>query len=200
MLLSGCVFAFDDNNDVHITWWGYLVVALFVFIFIRAIVSLISDWVNARAELREQGLKPGDFIDCGTNMSGCPPLNCSVDDVWLRLADGVLKFYATKNPSFETPRPLDAEIKISAITGVELYDSTNVERHVTLGRVLVLGALAWILKKEERTEIVYVHVKWKDDWRDKEHETVFLFFGSLALDRATRCRDRLMRLCQDSSV
>lgn len=85
-----------------------------------------------------------------------------------------------------------AEIPISSIKDIVIEDASTIEKKVTLGRMLAVGLFAFALKKEVKTKLSYLTIKWNDG--KFEHETIFEFKGEKSIENCNTARNKLIRI------
>lgn len=188
--LAGC--ALDDNNDFYITEEGKAVIVFLLAMLAYVMIAGKKMSKQVIRQLDEQGLTSADFIECGTYVSGHPALNENIKDVWALVKGGQLRLYTTVNPEYAMPANIaGGSIAADDISDIRLEDSTTIERRITLGRMLLVGLFALAWRKKKKNELAFVSVIWS--YGKFPQETIFMFEGKQALDKANTSRNRLMR-------
>lgn len=189
MLLTSCEEDIHGNQELSPLGWLIIIglIAGFVFMFMRT----TEEQTVVRNNLKTQGLSPKDFCDIGNYISGHPDINEGFEGAKILKKDNSLEIFDWR---FDWKKPIKkAEIPIDSISDIKIQDATEIERKITLGRVVLVGiwALAW--KKKKKNEMAFIEIDWKAG--KFNNETIFVFEGNNAVQRANTCRNTLMKIC-----
>lgn len=141
--------------------------------------------------LREYITRIGGRV-AGKYLTGHPDMPEPVDQVVVGAEGGNLLIVHGRSAE---PVPM-ATIPLEAIENIFSEDHSTVKERVTASRFLLQGELAYLNKKQEKVEVHYVVVKWKDG--RFQHDTIFEFAGATSIPDANALRSMLIRLANTS--
>ena len=90
------------------------------------------------------------------------------------------------------------EIQLSQIKSAKVEDRSTIEKHITAGRILLLGLFALAAQKSEKHEDFYLVISWGDGRFD--FETIFEFEGNPgynALEVANQTCNVIIKHCRE---
>ena len=89
-------------------------------------------------------------------------------------------------------------IDFASIKEVTLEDQSTIENRITVGRMLLVGPLAFAWKKKEKIESAYLILDWNDGTFN--HKTLFEFTGSSSMQKANTARNKLINTVKKSEI
>lgn len=199
LLLLLCLFAltsceYDDNGDASLSPIGWFIIIGFIVALICTAISSNKTKKKSTENLAKNGLSFADFKNVGMYAGGHPSLNDSIKNVFALKKEDKLIFYIEKIEGVEMPEIIpNSEIPIKDITDIKLEDSSSIEHRITLGRLILVGVFAFAWKKKKKNEIASVTIYWS--MGKFNQETIFIFEGKDAMQKANTARNELMKMC-----
>ena len=186
----------DANGELSLSPFGWIVLIGFIILFIIIIISGSSEQNKSVAELKAEGLTFSDFKKIGMYVGGHPELNTSINNVSIRKVGNEIVFFKSKMYGFDKPEQIEnANIPVESISDVKLEDASTIERHISLGRLALVGIFAFAWKKKKKNEVAFLDIVWKKG--KFSHDTIFMFQGHNALIMANTTRNELIKMCVD---
>jgi uncharacterized protein YpmB len=197
LLLTSC----DNKSNSFGIIGGIMVLIMVVFGIISAYKTSSAQKKSRDAydlgirELQEKGFDLKDFRNVGTYVGGHPEIDDSKENVCAIRHDRSICFF-TGVLNHSVPQEIkNSQIPVESIEDVKFEDATTVEKRVTLGRMLLVGVLAFALKKKEKNEMAFVNIVWKKG--KFENDTTFMYQGLDAAQKANKARNELIKMCEE---
>ena len=192
LALTSCEF--DDNGDASLSPIGWFIIIGFIVALICTAISSEKTKKKSTENLAKSGLSFADFKNVGMYAGGHPSLNDSIKNVFAFKKEDKLIFYTEKIEGVEMPEIIpNSDIPINDITDIKLEDATTIENKITVGRLLLTGVFAFAWKKKKKNEIASVTIYWS--MGKFNQETIFIFEGKNAFQKANTARNELMKMC-----
>lgn len=143
--------------------------------------------------LEEQGVRLAEYVrsiggvKAGKYLTGHPELPAPIDTVVVGV-EGVDMVILNGRASDAVGA---ARIPLAAIENIYSEDHSTMRERVTASRLLMQGDLAYLNKKQEKVEVHYVVVKWRDG--KFQHETIFENTGKDSISEANALRSLLIK-------
>jgi hypothetical protein len=180
---------FDDNGNMSINWFGYLLILAFV----AFIIIMIAQTKNYEKEIKEKGIDLSLFKSIGKYIGGHPSINNEIDYVSIKKEEGCITLYET--PPMKIPSRIpDADIPIKDIDDISVNDASEIERKITVGRIFLVGIFALGWRKKKKHEIAFVVIDWHKG--KFNNSTTFCFEGKAAMNLANTARNELIKMCE----
>lgn len=193
LIFVGCTI--DDKGDFVVTPLGWIILVLFVILFICIGFSTEKERKITKQKMEEEGESFDNFKVAGMYVSGHPQLNDSIKNVAIKKENNILNLYTYNCFGVDYPVRIDnSSIEISSITDIKIEDATTIEQKITVGRMLLVGVFALAWRKRKKNEMAFLTIYWK--FGRFEQETIFMFDGKEAIQKANACRNQLMALCE----
>jgi hypothetical protein len=127
----------------------------------------------------------------GKYISGHPRIDKALEHV--RIIDNDHTLFLWTNSSGDNTNDYKYEDKIekSFIKNITIEDQTSIERRVSLGRFLLVGPLAFAMRKKTTYPLTFIFIEWNDGRFD--HQTVFEFSMKNSVQFANEARNGLIR-------
>jgi hypothetical protein len=142
-------------------------------------------------KLIELGYSLDSKIETGKYVAGHPDINEAIPKTSIMPKDNKLDIMLEK--PMEVPLK-KGEIENSFINNVLVEDQSTVEKRVTVGRLLLTGIFAFAWKKKKKIELAYLTIEWNDGKFD--HETIFEFEGTGAMQNANTARNQIIKIAR----
>lgn len=203
LIVLGCT-ACNDNGEIAlgdnlipvICIGGAIVFGLIIY----GKQSADTDEQKKKARIQEDISETEEFaVKTERYIGGHPDIDEVIENSWLVPTDKEISIQWCKPNAYGLYRGAVtmATLPTNQVKAIKIEDASTIERKVTLGRFIMLGALgALAFKKKVKTETAYLTIDWNDGRFD--HETSFEFSGNGAFQRANHARNRLIKLCRSS--
>jgi len=167
------------------------VVVIIAVAFIIVIIAFRSPDRNYKEELKQSGYDTENRIETGKYIAGHPDIDKSIEKTSIFHAGNNIEIMEEE---IEYKCEKKAVIEITKIKNIIVEDESSIEKKVTVGRLLAVGVFAFALKKNVKNELAYLTLEWNDGKFD--HETIFEFAGSDAMQKANTARNKLIRIAR----
>lgn len=186
---------FDDNGDIQLSTFGWLIIVIVVLTFIVAIVSTNKESKKSRDKMKDLGMDYSEFIPMGTYAGGHPKLDNAVENIYIRHKDKHFTFYTIAFYKVSMPELItDASIPCEDISDITIEDASSIEKKITVGRIFLVGIFALGWRKKKKNELAFLVIEWKKG--KFEHSTTFSFEGKDAFQKANTARNQLIKFCE----
>ena len=119
-------------------------------------------------ESKKQELGISKTFDAGKYITGHSKITTPNLDVQMYFKDDII-FIIDNSPNLKEL----GQIPLKEVTNVSVEDASTVEKRITATRLLTIGIFAFAAKKNEKKEMYYLTINWKDGKFDQE--TIFEF-------------------------
>jgi len=170
-----------------------LIIAALAFIALAVYGGVLKNR-NARRiaeEIQSAGVDLSGALFSAAYLGGHPDIDLRVDRVVILLNDSLIEVW-------KIPEGFDAfspermgGIPIASISGAHVEDQTTVEKRITVARLLAVGVFALAWQKRRKIESAYLIIEWSGG--RFQHETVFEFTGTGAMQAANAARNAVLR-------
>lgn len=193
-VLTSCEF--DDNGDVHLSPFVWVILVVFVIIFIAAAIKGSQESKESKAKMKEKGMDYSQFISLGTYAGGHPNIDKTVENVYARKENDNLSLYQIPVMNMSMPdKVFDAEIPLDSINDITIEDASSIEKKITVGRIFLVGIFALGWRKKKKNELAFLVIEWKKGKFD--NSTTFSFEGKEAFQNANTARNKLISCCEE---
>lgn len=189
LMLVSC--SFNAQDELVVALWFKWLIAIVIVLVILIVMSAIFSGNEVSEYLKNNNLSILDFKKCGTYIGGHPALDVTVEGISIRKSETKIEIY--RFPSISEIPVLIADIPINSISGINVEDSSSMEKRITLGRVLLVGIFALAWRKKKKNELAFVTIEWKEKF---ENSTIFSFEGQEAMQKANTARNELIKMCR----
>ena len=172
---------------------AFLIIAVIILVFI----AIGSFWAKKSTNEaykynleHRHGISQEDLIRCDSYIGGHPDIDKQIEPVHLRFENGELLICGQEYADLVTY----GKIPVSAIESITVENASQIDERITLKRLILVGALAFLWKKKKTKEGAFLVITWKP--RKFEHNTIFSFELVHAFQRANTCRNELIRECE----
>jgi hypothetical protein len=158
-----------------------------LFIFLLIIISVFIAVVfraneNNLNNIKKAGFTSAQIIPLQKYITGHPDIN-NGGTFFIAVNKQVVQLFSGGKKA--------GEILVEKIKNITVEDGSTFSSRVTLPRLALVGVFAFALKKKTKNELAYLTIFWNDGKFD--HETVFEYEGSSALQRANTARNTLLK-------
>ena len=170
-------------------FWIVLIIAIFLFI---AFAVHGSNQIKGNEKLiTKKGFNISKEIETGKYIAGHPELDDSIENTIIFPKKDSLFIMKKDKASLLVEIKENAKITKESIKNILVEDQSTIEKRVTVGRLLLVGVFAFALKKKKKNETAFITIEWNDGKFD--HETIFQFEGTNAMQIANKARNKIMR-------
>lgn len=193
VIFTSCEF--DDNGDIQLSTFGWLIIVIVVLTFIVSMVSTIKESKKSKDKMKDLGMDYSEFIPMGTYAGGHPKMDNTVENIYIRHKDKQFTFYTITVYGVSMPQLItDASIPCEDIADITIEDASSIEKKITVGRILLVGIFALGWRKKKKNELAFLVIEWKKG--KFEHSTTFSFEGKDAFQKANTARNQLIKFCE----
>lgn len=165
---------------------------VFIVIVLIVLVAIFSkSQKQHEEEARKKGIAIDQKVDTGKYIAGHPEIDNATKATCIIPSNDKIDIYHYEHV-FDMGKPFFmASINTSTIENILVEDATEIERKVTVGRLLAVGIFAFAFKAAKKHELAYLTIQWKEG--KFNHETYFEFTGKDAMQKANTARNRIIK-------
>jgi hypothetical protein len=169
----------------------WTIVIIVIVLFIILVIYGSKQIKGNEKKMTEKGFDISKRILSGKYIAGHPDLDESIQITTIFPKDDSLVIMEESGVNISVEKAIKAKIKNSEIKNIIVEDQSTIEKRITVGRLLAVGVFAFALKKKKKNEIAFVTIEWNDGKFD--HETIFEFEGTDAMQKANTARNKMMK-------